>query len=155
MQEVQLLAAMNKNPHQLFIIQPGFRPAHDLDTALKIPGDHHTILKWSCISKTQYRKFETNISRTGIARPQSQFPHSCVCERFIYSNDHLDRSWEYKNRSQTQDCGNGDWGHATPFLGIHKWYFRCSAIQRCCYIRVDFATATSQNGVCVTKKCVI
>ncbi len=23
----------------------------------------------------------------GIARPQSQFPHSCVCERFIYSKD--------------------------------------------------------------------
>ncbi len=23
----------------------------------------------------------------GIARPQSQFPHSCVCERFIYSQD--------------------------------------------------------------------
>jgi hypothetical protein len=23
----------------------------------------------------------------GIAQPQSQFPHSCVCERFIYSQD--------------------------------------------------------------------
>jgi hypothetical protein len=23
----------------------------------------------------------------GIARPQPQFPHSCVCERFIYSQD--------------------------------------------------------------------
>jgi hypothetical protein len=23
----------------------------------------------------------------GIARPQSQFPHSCVCERFIHSQD--------------------------------------------------------------------
>jgi hypothetical protein len=32
-------------------------------------------------------KFETNILRKGIARPQSQFPHSCVCERFIYSHD--------------------------------------------------------------------
>ena len=35
-------------------------------------------------AKTQYRKFETNILRKGIARPQSQFPHSCVCERSIY-----------------------------------------------------------------------
>ncbi len=26
-------------------------------------------------------------SRKGIARPQSQFPHSLVCERFIYSHD--------------------------------------------------------------------
>jgi hypothetical protein len=37
-----------------------------------------------CTAKTQYQKFETNIPRKGIARPQSQFPHSCVCERFIY-----------------------------------------------------------------------
>jgi hypothetical protein len=28
--------------------------------------------------KEQYRKFETNIPRKGIARPQSQFPHSRV-----------------------------------------------------------------------------
>ncbi len=34
-------------------------------------------------AKTQYRRFETNILRKRIARPQSQFPHSCVCERFI------------------------------------------------------------------------
>jgi hypothetical protein len=35
---------------------------------------------------TQYRKFEANIPRKGIALPQSQFTHSCVCERFIYSH---------------------------------------------------------------------
>ncbi len=29
-------------------------------------------------------KFEPNIPRKGIAQPQSKFPHSCVCERFIY-----------------------------------------------------------------------
>jgi hypothetical protein len=38
-------------------------------------------------AKNQYRKLETNIPRKGIARPQSQFPHSFVCERFIYSHD--------------------------------------------------------------------
>ncbi len=32
-------------------------------------------------AKNQYRKFETNIPRNG------QFPHSCVCDRFIYSHD--------------------------------------------------------------------
>ncbi len=40
----------------------------------------------------------------GIARPQSQFSHSCVCERFIQSQisvqifpaaESADRSWEY------------------------------------------------------------
>ncbi len=34
-------------------------------------------------AKKQYQKFETNIPRKGIERPQSQVPHSCVCERFI------------------------------------------------------------------------
>jgi hypothetical protein len=38
-------------------------------------------------AKTQYRKFETNIPRKGTARLQSQFLHSCFCERFIYSSD--------------------------------------------------------------------
>jgi hypothetical protein len=37
--------------------------------------------------QAQYQKVETNIPRKGIARPQSQFPHSCVGERFIYSHD--------------------------------------------------------------------
>ncbi len=35
-------------------------------------------------AKNQYRKFETKIPRKGIARPQSQFSHSSVCERFIH-----------------------------------------------------------------------
>jgi hypothetical protein len=38
-------------------------------------------------AKNQYRKFETNIPRKGIARRQSQFPHPCVCEQFIYFHD--------------------------------------------------------------------
>ncbi len=32
-------------------------------------------------------KFHLCIPFLGIARPQSQFPHSCVCEQFIYSHD--------------------------------------------------------------------
>ncbi len=60
------------------------------------------------------RKFETNIPRKGISRPQFQFPYSCVCERFIYSHDrsaysaagkYVNRSWEYINSSQTHECG--------------------------------------------------
>jgi hypothetical protein len=37
-------------------------------------------------AKTQYGKLKTKIPRKGIAWPQPQFPHSCVCERFIYSH---------------------------------------------------------------------
>ncbi len=46
--------------------------------------------------KNQYRKFETNIPRKGIPRQQSQFQHSCICERFIYSH----------NRSAYSTAGN-------------------------------------------------
>ncbi len=88
-----------------------------------------------CTAETQYREFETNISRKGITRPQSQFPHSCVCVRFIYSHDrsaysaagkYVNWSWDYINRSQTRECGNWDCGRAIPLLGIHKWNFRRS-----------------------------
>jgi hypothetical protein len=36
---------------------------------------------------TMQRQFHLYIPFLGIARPQPQFPHSCVCERFIYSQD--------------------------------------------------------------------
>jgi hypothetical protein len=36
---------------------------------------------------TLQRKSNLCIPFLGIAQPQSQFPHSCVCERFIYSQD--------------------------------------------------------------------
>jgi hypothetical protein len=36
------------------------------------------------LQRTNTEKLETNIPRKGYMRPQSQFPHSCVCERFIY-----------------------------------------------------------------------
>jgi hypothetical protein len=64
---------------------------------------------------TLHRKFHLRIPRIGIARPQSQFPHICVCERFIYSQnpstyfpaaEQADQSWEYKKPSQTFECGN-------------------------------------------------
>ncbi len=38
-------------------------------------------------AKAQYRNFETNNHRKEIVRPQSKFPHSCVCARFIYSHE--------------------------------------------------------------------
>ncbi len=59
-------------------------------------------------AKTQYRKFETNISRKGIAWPESQFPHSCVCGRFILV---------YSYRSVCLICGRKICG---PILGIYK-----------------------------------
>jgi hypothetical protein len=46
-------------------------------------------LNYSCLQvhTTLQGKFRLCIPRKGIARPQSQFPHSCICERFIYSHE--------------------------------------------------------------------
>ncbi len=75
-------------------------------------------------------KIRDKYPRKGIAWPQSQFPQSCVCERFIDPHGYGDRSWEYINRSQTHECGYWDRGRAISFLGIHEWDFRCS-VGRC------------------------
>jgi hypothetical protein len=57
-----------------------------------------------CTANAHCRKFKTNIPRKGIVRPQSQFPHSSVCERFIYfhtrsaysaAGKYVDQPWEY------------------------------------------------------------
>ncbi len=75
----------------------------------------------------------------GIAWPQSQFPHSCVCECFTYSQD---LSIYFRstcrigrqilviciNLSQIYEFRNGETEHynsvfeiTVSFLGIHKW----------------------------------
>ncbi len=41
---------------------------------------------YSTFADTLHGKSHFCIPFRGIARPQSQFPHSCVCERFIYSH---------------------------------------------------------------------
>ncbi len=67
----------------------------------------------------------------GIARPQSQFPHSCVSESDLNISRigphiflQLNRKIEYINRSQTHECGNWDCGGPIPFLGIFVLNFR-------------------------------
>ncbi len=73
----------------------------------------------------------------GIAQPQSQFPHSCFCERFIYSQnqstyfpaaEQADQSWKYINLSQIYECRNWETEHINSVLEItfsiwriHKW----------------------------------
>ncbi len=46
------------------------------------------IPRWQCALQ---RKSNLCIPFLGIARPQSLFPHSCVCEGFIYSQDRSSR----------------------------------------------------------------
>ncbi len=82
-------------------------------------------------SKSHYRKFKTDISRKGIARPQSQIPHSCVfppsvclfCYRKICGLGLI--LGIYKSFTDTWTWGNWDWGRTIPYLGIHKCCLHC------------------------------
>ncbi len=89
-------------------------------------------LSWELLAALQ-RKSHFCIPFLGIARPQSQFPHLCVCDRFIYSRDRSTYFLQQNigrsilgiyciNRSQTHECGN--WDCAIPFLGIFVSNFR-------------------------------
>jgi hypothetical protein len=77
-----------------------------------------------------------------------------VYERFIYFHDrsayssagkYMDRSWEYLNRSQTHECGNWDWGRTIPRKWIHKWDFRCSAVQPAVGVKVRVPLIIDQD----------
>jgi hypothetical protein len=50
---------------------------------------HHMFIVWSWINALTFmhalqRNLELCIPRKGVAQPQSQFPHACVCERSTY-----------------------------------------------------------------------
>jgi hypothetical protein len=75
---------------------------------------------------TLYRKSNLCIRRIGIARPQSQFLHSCVCERFpgsvhIFGYSKIDGpSWKCTNLSQIYECRNWEKEHHNSVLEITR-----------------------------------
>ncbi len=61
---------------------------------------------------------------------------ACVCERFMYSQDHSTyfpaaeyRRWEYINRSQIHECWNWDGGRTIPFWEYLSWIFGVVSLQ--------------------------
>ncbi len=72
------------------------------------------------------------------------FPHLCVCERFIYSQDRS--TYFLQQNSQTNrgntvhinsahECGNWDWGRVIPFLFLFwEYLFRIFGIVSCSVI---------------------
>jgi hypothetical protein len=93
-----------RRPRQVVILSSAHAAHHScrartwlLNRQRRSKGLRHT-------AETKCRKFETNIPRKGISGPQSQFSHSCVCERIIWvclfcRRKYVDRSREYINRS--------------------------------------------------------
>ncbi len=78
--------------------------------------DDASYNSWFCILQHLHQKVEYHITDgalqwkshlyipfLGIAQPQPQFPHSCVCERFIYSQD---RSTYFLQQNRQTDGGN-------------------------------------------------
>jgi hypothetical protein len=101
----------------------------------------------SCFATLQ-RQFRLYIPFLGIARPQPQFPHSCVCERFIYSQDRSTYFLQQKRqthrgnyiiRSQTLECGNGTeapiflfWEYLFQIFGILS--LQCRTLQQAMWL---------------------
>jgi hypothetical protein len=44
-------------------------------------------VKFFLILNTLHTRSGLCIPKNETARPRSQFPHSCICERFVYSHD--------------------------------------------------------------------
>jgi hypothetical protein len=111
-------------------------------------------------AKTQYRNSYQLFPEKEVRGHSPNSKLRCLWAIYtVYSQDrsaysaagrYVDRSWEYINRSQTHEGGNGDWGSAISFLGIHKWDFRCSAWSgRHCTI--GLSTGLPTKGVKVHK----
>jgi hypothetical protein len=63
---------------------------------------------WPLSYTTLQRQFRLYIPFLGISRPQPQFPHSCVLERFIYSQD---QSTYFLQQNRQTHCGSISFAH--------------------------------------------
>ncbi len=83
----------------------------------------------NCTVKTQHWKFKTKIPRKRhcvASVPISTFMCLWAMGLSTLLQENMWTGPGNINRSQTHECGNGDWGPAVPFLGTHKEDFRCS-----------------------------
>ncbi len=94
-------------------VESNYRNCRDLDVLISCA---------ICTAKTKCRKFKTYIPRKGISGLSPNFHiHVSMSELYIPTMglpvllEKICRlSWEYRNRSQTHECGNWGWGRAIP-----------------------------------------
>ncbi len=120
---------------------PAFWAAHSTQVLTSVPPPLHstsTVSPINCLPPksicaaahtidTLERKSHLCIPFLGIARPQSQFPHSYVCERFIYSQD---RSTYFLQQNRQTDGGNIQIAHRHMNICFEfSVLVLCSAVQ--------------------------
>ncbi len=84
-------------------------------------------------AKTKYRNFEQIFPEKEYRGLSPNF-HMRLWAIYIFPRSvslfcwrkFVDRSWNYINRSWTNECWNWGWGRAIPRKGIYKGDFRCS-----------------------------
>ncbi len=89
-----------------------------------VPSSLYTVIPF--VLSTLQTKSDLWTSRKETARPQSQFTHLCICERFIYSHnwstfpaaEQADRLWEYINAHR-----NIHVGIRTEAAQFHFWEY--------------------------------
>ncbi len=133
-----LLFQMNQQDHQsLYIVQYFKYLSQVISNKHQASWFQSKIISKGNSETTLQGKSHLCIHFLGIARPQSQFPHLFICERFIHSQDRstyfpaaesADQSWKYIDLSQICEFRNWETEHynsvlalTVSFLGIHKW----------------------------------
>ncbi len=105
-------------------------------TYMEISSKWHALRIYVVHCKDTIPKIRKQIFPEKELRGHSpNFPHSCLCEQFIYfqlsisitaAGKCVDRTWKYINRSQTHECEKWGLRPRKSQKRIHKWDFRYS-----------------------------
>ena len=105
------------------------------DSSVRTSSTTRVGWNWQRRTGWRTRKIPFMYSFSGHCAPQSQFPHSCVCERFIYSQDRSTYFLQQKrHRHMNVKIGTEApmflfWKYLLPIFGIFS--MECVTYRRC------------------------